>query len=566
MANWDPKSVSDTISLISENALVLPVIQRRLVWDEDKMELLFDTLLKGNSFGGIMTIKEDADFPPLFAFRHFTKDGEAISSISREKLEKNHNLVIDGQQRLQSFYIGLTGSFNGKILYFDLFSDHKQMEYEFEFESDEAKLPKVNQDRSEDALKETMWMAAATLFTQLKEANDDDIVSEKIIRKSEIVDEQQKDHIRKNVRTFYNNVFGGKHVGLAAVEIKRALDPVANRQRVVELFRRLNDGGTRLSGFDLVASILKGFEWGMEKFLDDMLQEYSDIGITQDTLIKLIFLLRDNYSKEMSSIEKEDATFAVEKSERISKTFKAVKKFLINAKLYDYYKNEKSSFIPIYFIAYHVFHKNIPTNQLENIFDTYDTSNTDFKNIYKWIYLSLLSGVFKSRGAGWIPYKTGIRKILLAMKSCKGEAFPIEKLLNVYRAHPVSFVDQFDEADLSVLDQRFLFFVSYDMESVTRLQDIDHVHPKSLLEGIYDYQKIHRIENYQLLDVGTNRGIKNAKPLKQWICEDVDNKDLYLKKHLIPIDEELWSVENYEKFLIERRKLIKEKIKRVLSV
>ena len=56
MANWESKTVSEVISKISDNYYVLPVIQRRLVWDEDKMELLFDTLLKGNSFGGIMVL------------------------------------------------------------------------------------------------------------------------------------------------------------------------------------------------------------------------------------------------------------------------------------------------------------------------------------------------------------------------------------------------------------------------------------------------------------------------------------------------------------------------------
>jgi hypothetical protein len=66
---------------------------------------------------------------------------------------------------------------------------------------------------------------------------------------------------------------------------------------MVELFRRLNDGGTRLSPFELVASILKGFEWKMEKFLDDTLKDYQDIGLTQDNLIKLIFILMDNHTR-----------------------------------------------------------------------------------------------------------------------------------------------------------------------------------------------------------------------------------------------------------------------------
>lgn len=45
------------------------------------MEILFDTLLKGDSFGGIMVIREDKDSKPLFNFSPFTRDGRSINSI-----------------------------------------------------------------------------------------------------------------------------------------------------------------------------------------------------------------------------------------------------------------------------------------------------------------------------------------------------------------------------------------------------------------------------------------------------------------------------------------------------
>ena len=107
MAIWKSYRVSDAITEIEDEKFVLPVIQRRLVWDEEKMELLFDTLLKGDSFGGIMVIEEEKDSKPLFNYRPFTKDGSSIQSREIEKLTQQQFFVIDGQQRLQSFYIGL---------------------------------------------------------------------------------------------------------------------------------------------------------------------------------------------------------------------------------------------------------------------------------------------------------------------------------------------------------------------------------------------------------------------------------------------------------------------------
>src|SRR5690349_435118 len=113
MAKWEAFPISQIVQKISENQFVLPVIQRRLVWEEDKMELLFDTILKGNAFGGIMSLEEDKTRSPLFAFRHFTRDGSNIQSMYTDVLMNSHQLIIDGQQRLQSFYIGLSGSYNG---------------------------------------------------------------------------------------------------------------------------------------------------------------------------------------------------------------------------------------------------------------------------------------------------------------------------------------------------------------------------------------------------------------------------------------------------------------------
>ena len=54
-------SFIDAVNEIDDEKFVLPVIQRSLVWTEEKMELLFDTLLKGDSFGGIMAIEEEKD-------------------------------------------------------------------------------------------------------------------------------------------------------------------------------------------------------------------------------------------------------------------------------------------------------------------------------------------------------------------------------------------------------------------------------------------------------------------------------------------------------------------------
>lgn len=559
MAIWKTYRVTDILTEIEDEKFVLPIIQRPLVWGEEKMELLFDTLLKGDSFGGVMVIEEERDTKPLFNYRTFTKDGGLIASRQVDSLTQLQNFVIDGQQRLQSFYIGLKGTINSKILYFDLFSDYDE-EFEFKFENDTQRLPKQQKDNSSSRkISEHFWFSAKSLLKRLKDTNDEDQVSNEIIKAQSITDDLKKTHITKNVKAFYKNVITSETIGISKVFINKSLDETINKQRIVELFRRLNDGGTKLSSFDLVASILKGFAWEMEGFLREALEHYEEIGLSQDNLIKLIFLLQDNHNKEMASIDAKDAEFAIKNRERIKCVLKSLKDFLIFSKLYDYYKDGNRSFIPLFFIAYHIYHKPIDNNCVANFFNNFETGNIEFPKIKKWIYHSLTNGVFKSKGVGWIPYKTGIKKLLEEIKNYKGKDFPIDELFGVYTSHPITFTTLYDSSNLDKLDSSFIFYLMYDRAKVIRVQDVDHIMPKSILESLkFDASKINSVKNYQLIDYGTNRGEKNGKAFTDWVNNRsyVTDKAAFVKLHLIPIDENLWQESKFEDFIEERAKLI----------
>lgn len=556
MAIWKSYKISDVINEIEEEKFVLPVIQRRLVWDEEKMELLFDTLLKGDSFGGIMVIEEEKGSKPLFNYRTFTKDGGIINSRQVDTLTQLQDFVIDGQQRLQSFYIGLKGSFNGKVLYFDLFSDYNT-EFEFKFEKEESRLPKQSKGNEDRTIPEHNWYLASSLLKRLKDTNDEDQVAEEIIKTQNIQDTIQTKHVEKNIKAFYKNTLTADCLGISKVSVNKSFDKITNKQRIVELFRRLNDGGTKLSSFDLVASVLKGFEWEMEGFLEETLKSYEEIGLTQDNLIKLIFLLQDNHKKEMAAIEAADAQFAIKNRERIKVTLKCLKDFLINSKLYYYYKDGNRSFIPLFFIAYHLFHKPISVVELEKFFANFDAKNTEHPKMERWIYHSLINGVFKSKGAGWIPYKTGIRKLLDKMQHYKNKDFPTDELFQVYTDHPITFTRTYTIYNLDELENSFVYYLMYDRGQTIRINDIDHIMPKSILESLkVESSKINSIKNFQLIDFSTNRGLKNASPFGDWINSHVADKSAFVKRHLIPVDETLWTEDKFEDFATARANLI----------
>jgi len=562
MANWEAFSVADVIREIDDDKYVLPVIQRRFVWNEEKIELLFDTLLKGDSFGGIMVIREEKGEKPLFSFRTFSKDGNNIGSRNVEILEQNQRFVIDGQQRLQAFYIGLAGTLSGRKLFFDLFSDYMSC-YEFLFEQDTGKLPKEVSNESTRIINKCLWIEAESLLRDLKATGRARTTSNNLFKRFSIVDQIEKECIEYNVDSFCSNVMSNKTIGISEVVLDRTSNETANRQRIVELFRRLNDGGTKLSSFDLVASILKGFEWTMEAFLDDALAEFKDIGLSQENLVKLIFILQDNPSKEMTDITSSDAQFAINCKKRIWSALVSLRKFLKHSELYDYYREGGRSFVPLFFIVYHVFHKKITDNDVESCFDDYDTGNLDYKPIKLWMYLSLLNGVFRSRGAGWTPYTTGVRKFLEVFKKNKNLVFPIRDLLRVYVDYGVSFVPYDDVNNIEKFELNFLFYLLYDCKQISRNQDADHIMPKSILEKMnYNPDIVNSVKNKQLLDSGTNRDIKRAKPFKSWVTDTncVANLNSYIQRHLIPDDSTLWDEDKFLEFVDARGTLIANKI------
>ena len=570
MANWEDLRIMDMIEKIQKEEIVLPVIQRELVWDEEKIALLFDTVLKGDSFGAIMTLKDWRGKKPLFEYRSFIKDyikGFFVFSTKSEKLSKDISYVIDGQQRLSAFYIGLTGSYNGKELYFDLLSEWDKEDFYLDFASSPDDLKKQVDISDGNEKRRTLWYGVKDLFSELKNTGEDyDFVYDDIVDKfSDLkLSGEENERVKRNIEKFNQKFINSKIVGICEVLINRKKDVYYNRRKAVELFRRLNQGGTRLSALDLMASILKSFSAENEKFLYKDIKEFADIGLGQDEIIKYIFLLQDNHKKEITDIEKSDSDFIQKNKERIINSLRGVKQFLKASGLYDFFADQRSSIIPLYFIGYYLFHKkSVSTKDITDYFRDVE-KNTDYKLIYKWIYLSLLQKIFRRRGAGWIAYKTGIKKILEIMKNYKNKPFPTDKIFKVYKNHPLRFKEDISEDRLDDYDFDFLMYIIYGKKF--RREDIDHIHPYSILEAKgYDLDKINTVANYQLIDYRINRGDKNNKELKDWI-NSLQNKEDYLKRHLIPNNPELWINDNYENFLDERKKLIIEKLEEKLNI
>jgi len=573
LANWTSLKLVDCIDKIEKEELVLPVVQRDFVWQSEKIELLFDTLLKGDSFGGIMTIKDLKGKKPIFSYRNFIKNykkGDKILSKEVDKLKQNISYVVDGQQRLSAFYIGILGTYNNKQLYFDLLSEIEHKNFNFKFAQNESsKELKTEIDNYDGTIKRrTFWYTLNDLYKKIEVCGADyHTVFDDIVDENEeyVFNQNELELIKRNIENLTNQIFNFPNIGICEVRLDKKYDEVANRIRVVELFRRLNQGGTKLDGLELMASKLKGYNPEHEKFLQDI-EEFNDIGFGKDEVIKLIFILQDDHKKTVVNITKEDSDFIEIHKERIKSALKGTKLFLEQSNLYKFYKDEKPSIIPLYFIAYFLFYLNKDNENIESYFDNSEINNKNYILIYQWVFLSMLNKVFRRRGAGWTAYSTGIRKILNVLSKNKNKDFPTGQLFKMYYNHPLDFDENIKQEYLNDYDFDFLMYIIYEKPKTFRKNDIDHIHPKSILEKKgYEWSKINSIVNYQLLDFSTNRGNKKNKELYEWIKNSIGNKNNYLKMHLIPDDEDLWKSDNFDDFLEERGKLITNKLKKELT-
>jgi hypothetical protein len=85
-----------------------------------------------------------------------------------------------------------------------------------------------------------------------------------------------------------------------------------------------------------------------------------------------------------------------------------------------------------------------------------------------------------------------------------------------------------------------------------------------VLKSKFKKREIDDLANLAFIGGKTNREISNKEPIK-YLPKMIKEygKDVFVK-HLIPLDEELYKIENYPKFLEVRRGLITKRLNEIL--
>src|SRR6266516_663826 len=125
--------IIDVVRSIDAGEFRLPSIQRSFVWGTDRTNKLFDSLMRDYPIGSFLLWKPTNE--QVVRTRRFVKDyATGVRIISdEEQLQPAPSLTLDGQQRLQSLYLGFFGKYDGKTLFFKVDSDPKQSDSDSKF-------------------------------------------------------------------------------------------------------------------------------------------------------------------------------------------------------------------------------------------------------------------------------------------------------------------------------------------------------------------------------------------------------------------------------------------------
>ncbi len=455
-------------------------------------------------------------------------------------------MVLDGQQRLQSLFIGLKGSYDKRELFINILSGDlrapEDMKYEFQFkDSATATFP---------------WIKFKDIVLTDKRPRE---IQQQIIDVAGDLTDQQVDRIEDNVGLIREVFCTQENILYQLVD---SIDrPNAYREDdIVEIFIRANSGGTPLGKSDLLFSLLSASWDEADENMSELLEDLNRTGykFTRDFVLKTCLVLLNKGARY--NVEKfRDTTVRdtiMNDWDNITDAIKAVKDYLYGN---TFLKTDKTvpsylSLIPLIYLRYYYpgeWRKNEP----------------DFQ---KYLIRTSLTGVF-----GGNPDQL-IDKMIANIK--EHQTFNLSEIFGVVREDGRSLeVSQDTILGLNYWNKEIhlLFNLWYGFNYQPALQDnqpqIDHIFTQSALKKIkvanpetgkmnimkYKWQDRDQIGNLMLLTAAENgAGGKTDILPEDWFA---DKSEEYLDLHLIPRNKELWKMERFEEFLEERNKLILDK-------
>jgi hypothetical protein len=521
----------------------LPNIQRPFVWKEDQIERLYDSILREYPIGTLLIWKTNSRIKRR-RFIDLYRDDLRLTDFYEPENESPKMMVLDGQQRLQSLFIGLKGSYNKKELYLNILSGDltapEDTKYAFDFKLTGA-FP---------------WIKFKELVFTDKHPRE--IQADIHERSPKELTQDERDRIQDNV-SLIREVFCTKDNIFYQVVDSIDRPAAYGEDDVVEIFIRANSGGTLLGKSDLLFSLLTATWEDADEKMEELIEDINRTGykFTRDFVLKTCLVLENQGSRykvdKFRHPEVRDAI--IEHWDDIARAIRGVKDFVYGS---TFLKTDKvvtsyNSLIPLIYFRYH-------------FRDKWAGHESEYQ---QYLIRTSLTGVFSGSPDQMLDRIIGnIRET---------QTFDLPEIFRLVR--DVGRTLEISRETILGLDYwnkeiHLLFNMWYGFNYQPSLSEnapqIDHIFPQSVLATVkvpnpetgklkmlYPWQERDQIGNLMLLTAEENGGGGKTDIMPEdWFA---DKPESYLDLHLIPRDRELWKLENFERFVAERNQLILNK-------
>lgn len=524
--------IIDVLRAISRKEYQLPSIQRPFVWTQDQTLRLLDSLMCGYPIGSVMVWKpKDSIRCRPFLDRY--AEGERLISYPPSEEDPRAYMVLDGQQRLQSLYLSFYGRYDGEQVYLriDDVADEAEddLHYRFEYlKDDEAALdPRYIHIRD------------------LARVDIEDI-SEFVEQRFPDMDTEQRKKPTKIVSKFVNQ-FTNKPV-LLFQEIHDGL----TYNDVLEVFERVNSGGTRLSKSDLLFSTvtlkIPDMEERFIRIVDD-LNENGRHDFNTDFVIKAAFVVFGKGAKyDFKKLADGEFLDNLERDfDKLEKVITALRVWLEDKALIKGGRFLRSKLALIPLIDYLMMNGKVlgPDEGAE--------SNA----MRQYLYMSMFTRLF-SRAPDSVLDQ--IHDILKAAHKSQAGTFPIKELGDLMARRERKGSYQFREEYLWDLDL-VLNIVDGGVKEIPAKRgwslERDHIFPQNQLRLANISEHVNNVGNFRLL--GKSRNISKSDAMPDANTEFFGSADHAVKAAFDKARADL-TQDNYTDFVHKRRSLLEQKL------
>jgi uncharacterized protein with ParB-like and HNH nuclease domain len=583
MAYQTPITIKEAIDHIKRRDYVLPSIQREFVWDTEQIEMLFDSIMRDYPISTFLFWKVEKTNVANFQFYEFLKKYHEKDCRHNAKIDLTGDqdaiALLDGQQRMTSMYLALAGSYAKKRpnyrvnnplaypekkLYLNVLSPSPEIETEYQFKF-------LTSEEAAKNSKEIFWFECAKIL----EFSDISKVME-FLMSNGLTDTSKYNHKNSSFALQSLNIF---HNAIHQKgTISYYLEQGEELDKVLQIFIRINSGGTTLSYSDLLLSIATA-QW-QDKDAREVIHEFVDsinlIGdgfkFNKDIVLKSCLVLGDFDVKFKVDNFTKDNMQAIEKN--WDSTSGAMRSAIELIAAFGYSQDNLLATNAIIPIAYFI-HKNESMNHILHS----DNHKENRRNIKEWLARVLLKGTFGGTPDGLYPK---LRDLINAHIG----RFPLEEIIENYRGKTKSII--FNEDDIDTLmnleygkaKTYCALTLLYPGLNQSFKYHQDHIHPKSFFtktklrslglteEKIESYQEnFNALSNLQLLQANQNIE-KSDKHFSDWIeatFPHMNERIEFLRQNYIESSDSL-SFEDFLLFENNRRKKMKGELMRMLKV